>query len=1071
MVPKFGSFKPKAARSSAPVGPSERNDRRQRVEVEASSHRGSKPRQHGHSGENNDESSRTQRSLEHHHAADRHHSRKQERTVSESAAEAAMISAESADSELFIVDRRGDRKNVEYGSLHRYSVPSYHRTGYGRLVGLPTRTKIDREQSSEKSAVLFRTDGSAPGSAQRPLRSKALKFDERKLRVIANPVATNELEEQTDFIPFRSTLKRKRGSGSPEPASSMTVDYRDIEGKAQESEHLADDDLNWNTDSGLDASADEVEVQVRLENGNLSRETKQAPQDISAWLKLIEHQAKVIRPHGGGLTTSEKRTVADLRLSIYEQALRFIRFEQKGQERLLLGMLKEGALVWETSRLNAAWEKTLKQFPGSILLWTSYLDVVQTDYVKFRFEECKGTYVKCLQILDRARKARETTDDDLVQAQLYALLRLTCFMRDAGYDELSHSVWQLVFEYHIFRPSGIPNGKDGLESLEAFWDADVPRIGEEGAQGWSQHAAHPDEGAPRSVSKLVSRQEDFHDPYQTFAIEESANLHHLHLPAAADDDSDPTDPFRQVLFSDVRSVVATLLDSLPVPVLLNAWSAYSGLPSIPYPDVSSLTLQWPNDQYVRQDANHSSGLAILQPTLSTSLSLITDVATCGSSTTNDHHPAEVEARKYTRRVLEQIMVARPADDILAEFYLAYVAHSDSGEAAATAKRLLKARPTSLRLYNAYALLEAQSGSESKAISTWMKTIKMSKELSEETRSDVVLLWHSFACKAMEAGEENLTLRIMLALVEGEVAPAPESGDTAAVTAAERLKARQFFGQEFERMQDGGRLDFGGLYAECHTQFAYLAEGQTLEPAFEVAEKYLWKLAVEGAATAREQLYQAIAGLVQHHLKHRRAYKPAVIHAVLAKGLRGYPGNRTLLDAYSSVRSHTSIQDRMRSSLEDDILVEDKQSVITWTHLLDEEIRRHALDPPRSTEASIRAMFGRALLRPDSALKHSIALWTMWLRWEAPVQSLTDARERVPSSEQRDTALTRARQVFLDGLRHLPWSKVWVITGMQLFVEHGGMTASGLRQVYNVLLERELRIRVDVDELNASSEAT
>ena len=62
------------------------------------------------------------------------------------------------------------------------------------------------------------------------------------------------------------------------------------------------------------------------------------------------------------------------------------------------------------------------------------------------------------------------------------------------------------------------------------------------------------------------------------------------------------------------------------------------------------------------------------------------------------------------------------------------------------------------------------------------------------------------------------------------------------------------------------------------------------------------------------------------------------------------------------------------------------------------------------------------------------------------------------------ALQRARQVFLDGLRSLPWCKPWVIMGLHAFARDGGLSPKELRQVYDVLGERELRVRVGLEEM-------
>jgi hypothetical protein len=113
-----------------------------------------------------------------------------------------------------------------------------------------------------------------------------------------------------------------------------------------------------------------------------------------------------------------------------------------------------------------------------------------------------------------------------------------------------------------------------------------------------------------------------------------------------------------------------------------------------------------------------------------------------------------------------------------------------------------------------------------------------------------------------------------------------------------------------------------------------------------------------------------------------------------------------------------------------------------------------------TVHSVRSLFSRALLAPESRVKHSILLWSKWLDFES-----SRTAKKTPAGSS--SALDQVKQVLLDGLRSLPWSKAWVIRGLRLFSQENGMGTRELRQVYNVLTERELRIRMDAEEMEAA----
>lgn len=476
-VPKFGSFKPKASSASG-----------QDVETK----HGRKPTRDLDNVDRGDASQFERLSKRPYHEENRRrrplrepheHSGPRSERVSTKQTDAADKADESR---LFLADRRGDPKNVEYGYLHRYSVPQYHRIGYGHCIGVRASAKINRDESTDTAVVLSRKDGQGAQSSSRPLSSKLRPQHPKRLRIIrpAGPIAG--LEIQSDFIALRSSAKRKREAESTEQHELDSIDYRSIEGQAKPSYHPGDNDLEYASDSDDNEVSNDLELSMRQENAVLARHTKERPSDLQAWVALIEHQAKIVHPgaDASSLTAAEKRTLADVRLSIYEKAFKHMGAGDLAHETLVLGMIREGSLIWERTKLTAKWTEALTAAPSSILLWTKYLDFVQTDHVSFTYESCKIAYVECLRILHNARSvASPTKRHDISTAQLYVFLRLTSFARDAGYDEFAYALWQLILEYSFFKP--VPNLEQDsvLDAMEDFWDSDVPRIGEEGAQG------------------------------------------------------------------------------------------------------------------------------------------------------------------------------------------------------------------------------------------------------------------------------------------------------------------------------------------------------------------------------------------------------------------------------------------------------------------------------------------------------------------------------------------------------------------------------------------------------------
>jgi hypothetical protein len=81
--------------------------------------------------------------------------------------------------------------------------------------------------------------------------------------------------------------------------------------------------------------------------------------------------------------------------------------------------------------------------------------------------------------------------------------------------------------------------------------------------------------------------------------------------------------------------------------------------------------------------------------------------------------------------------------------------------------LLKERPSSLRLYNAYALIEWRSGNNEMAETVFSTALSMSGSLSEVDQQDSFLLWKSWAWETIQCNPRR-ALEIILSVCEGKV---------------------------------------------------------------------------------------------------------------------------------------------------------------------------------------------------------------------------------------------------------------------------------------------------------------
>lgn len=203
----------------------------------------------------------------------------------------------------------------------------------------------------------------------------------------------------------------------------------------------------------------------------------------------------------------------------------------------------------------------------------------------------------------------------------------------------------------------------------------------------------------------------------------------------------------------------------------------------------------------------------------------------------------------------------------------------------------------------------------------------------------------------------------------------------------------------------------------------------------------------------ELLHQIKAGLIAFHIRQKRSYKPSFVRSELELSITAFPNNTIFLEMYRENEARFRIDDRVRSVLRSSLLTNGQSPAVLWNFTIDQELFRYGSHSSGSTKESVRSTFSRALLTTGSPMRHSTALWTRWFDFELQAAQNETTEKR---------SLHNLKDVFLSGLHNLPWSRDWVLRGLEVFDRDDGMgwTARDLRQLYNVLMERELRVRTE-----------
>jgi hypothetical protein len=833
-------------------------------------------------------------------------------------------------SNFYIIDRQGDIKNLEYGSIHRYSVPPFHRIGTGSVVGASKWLKIDRDATDDKGVVLRDIRQSGIGKREKYVFARNEKMDVHLLRIRSDFIPDDAAIGSADFLPLRDHGSRKRkrsGSKSGSESDEGRDHYRSIEGKAKVGSKPTDEALEYFTESDdLDEESGRTilyDESIRQKTIILSRNVDREPQDIEAWIALINHQDHLLGISEQGrrnITAAERRSTADIKLHLYEKALKNSGTTLAARERLLLGLIAEGAKIWDFKTQSERWERVSQDNLDSVLLWKQYLDFRQSTFTAFRYEEVRDVFLKRIKLLKStiaSKKKPETEINGLFTHLIYTLLRATLFMRESGYAEVAIAVWQALLELNFYRPQLLTSAS-GIGTFREFWDSEVPRLGEPGASGWKCFKETADAPDGKSDEDTPTKYLSSPDIFDGWVAAEGFRELASREPARTLDDVTEDDPYRVILWSDIEDFM-TDLSAGPNPkvlrkLLLDSYLHFCRLP--PY-SLTETSQQWNRDSFIRCEHLEWSQSFTVQhcetdPTLEASTSLATlldapfptlngkDIA--GSypfDLTSKHFPLNPDTLfpvKYWAKSFHQwkdlyniddgpipqgwlrntlkSLVQVVLDDEFAQYYLAFEWCNQPENVKKIAKGLLKQRPQSLRLYNAYAMIEFSRGSRETATNIVTAALGMRASLLEPEQQNLILLWKTWAWASLDNGDNSDALKCLFAIADG----LPNLDRVDISSPASLLKTNQHLSSMRDHLLSTGDLDLANIYAECVALVQYLSSKTGTESAsrnqgdissaLEVFDHYSESLIARGykGSVHQELSHQAATRLLYYHVR-------------------------------------------------------------------------------------------------------------------------------------------------------------------------------------------------------------
>lgn len=1063
-IPKFGSFRPKAQAAEEPPKDSERESKH-------------------HSKTGDRKGRRDQEDDRRHHRPRRRHrsrSKSRERPSKPPDFKATPIPLPNDNSpEIFVIDRKGDEKNLIYNSIHRYSVPPFHRLGAGNVLGAPPNIKIDRDAGDDKGIVLRDWRDSNTRWRERDAFSKIEREKPRLLRI--RPAATSKDQDDlnANYVPLDTSGSRKRRKigveGHDVSASDEDDDethYRSIHGKKKATADPEDGALQYATesDSGYEDGIPVSNLAIRQRNIELSRRVEEFPHEIDSWLALIELQDTLLRDEEDRhrATNAEIRSTAEIKIHMYEKALERATSLQD-RERLLLGLMAEGANIWDSNLQTARWEKISKDNIDSLMLWKSYLNFKQTTFTTFRYEEIRDIFLTRIELLSKeASKAWSNDADSVYQQLIYVLLRATLFIRESGYLELGVAIWQGVLEINFQGPEQSLSTPMDFNHMSDFWESEVARIGEDGALGWRFYLENQGNAeAPPGITDEPEISLTNARLFKSWAAAERSRS--VSFPARTMDDVIENDPYRVILFSDIER----FLISLPPQsedlhkALLDAFLVFCRLSPMSALD-REFTYGWSNDTFVgdgnlecspdymkkdfppstqtNEDVSIDNYSVLRTPSPNFQVSSETMFSSKfwfegvrpWSERYNEHH--NPLSYSWVRNVLKQLTQTY-FREYLAEYHLAFEWRNEPATIKKIAKGLLKKHTASLRLYNSYAMVEHARGNDEISDAVFSSALNMSISSSNDSTStkESILLWRNYIWSKLEASDKSSALQLLFSIPNGVI-----SNDIATSPAA-LLKTKQHLLSNRDHLLSSGETSVAVIYAEllalleyvtCNSGFQTQSNAQgDISSALKAFTSFSIMLSdrMNSQTISHELLLQSASRLLYHHAR-IGPFRPALLRKYFTNFLELFPRNIIFLALYTWNESRLRIDNRVRKILQSTVLTPVHDTVTSRLFAIHYEVSH-------GTIHSARSAFEHAL--SSTTCSSSAGLWRFYILYclETP------------------TFRSKAKDIWYRALRACPWAKELYIVG---FEEMDDLLEFGeLKRTWRVMGEKELRVHVDL----------
>ncbi|KAK9339713.1 NRDE-2, necessary for RNA interference-domain-containing protein [Lipomyces starkeyi] len=383
------------------------------------------------------------------------------------------------------------------------------------------------------------------------------------------------------------------------------------------------------------------------------------------------------------------------------------------------------------------------------------------------------------------------------------------------------------------------------------------------------------------------------------------------------------------------------------------------------------------------------------------------------------HVIDIE---FTDRVIKSLQTIVDDEDLLV-WFLEWDFRKNGSKSLKTAKSLLKRKRDGIKLWRLYSSIEWRLGHKEKANSVYETAVDF---LKDDDRC--ILLWESWAELAFFEDQED-AINILLGIPEGR--KVNEVSNTSVLKARTMLTGmmRRFFAQR--------QPDLASNAMKCLALIEYHSSDRDIDCASQSFTAFTdeLKLRYPDEFEVRESSSLFMAKLIKFHMSHSAFYRVAMLRGHLDSCIRAFPRNMEFIAMYALNEHKYRIENNVNNLLNTVLLNEDVVTVGLWRFAIWYQLELGAVHV-------VRSLFERAVTCERT--QNNVGLWSAYVLFEM----------------QQGMRLN-AKKVLFRAIALCPWARDILLQAFDTLREV--MNDSELRQACDILMERELRIRVEIPE--------